>query len=119
MPEVRTLTGGCHCGRVRYEVTTDLASVITCNCSICSKRGFLWTFVEPQQFALRSGEGEQTDYRFNRKVIQHLFCPTCGVESFGRGKTPDGAEKIAVNVRCLDGVDLAALMPMPFDGKRL
>jgi hypothetical protein len=119
MAYAKTYTGGCHCGEVRYEITTDLATVMACNCSICTKRGTLWTFVKPEQFALRSGEGDLRDYQFNKKVIHHLFCSVCGVGSFARGKAPDGSEMIAINVRCLDGVDIAALTPAPFDGRSL
>jgi hypothetical protein len=117
MPEAKTYTGGCHCGHVRYEATTDLAQVISCNCSICSKRGFLWTFVAPGQFALKCEADDLPDYQFNKHVIHHLFCPTCGVESFARGKAPDGKDMVAINVRCLDDVDVAALAPKPFDGR--
>jgi hypothetical protein len=119
MAYVRTYTGGCHCGEVRYEATTDLASVLSCNCSICAKIGALWTFVPPDQFALRSGEDCLNDYQFNTKAIHHLFCSVCGVESFVRGKMPDGSDVVGLNVRCLDGVDLAALQPKPFDGRSL
>jgi len=119
MAEPRTYTGGCHCGQVRYEVTADLDQVLTCNCSICTKRGSLLTFVAPEKFGLRAGGEMLADYQFNKKVIHHLFCPDCGVAPFARGKGPDGKEMIAVNVRCLDDVDVAALKPMPFDGKSL
>jgi hypothetical protein len=111
--------GGCHCGAVRYEVTTDLEKVISCNCSICVKRGSLLTFVPAGEFKLLSGEGTLTDYQFGRKTIHHLFCPSCGIESFAKGQMPDGTKMVAVNVRCLDGVDLASLDPKPFDGKSL
>jgi len=119
MAFAKTYTGGCHCGEVRYETTTDLAAVAACNCSICTKRGTLWTFVGADQFALRSGEECLTDYQFNKKIIHHLFCSVCGVESFARGKAPDGSDMVAVNVRCLDGVDVAGLTPTPFDGKNM
>ena len=118
MPETKTYKGGCHCGRVRFEVTADLGQVIACNCSICSKRGLLLTFVGPQQFALQSGQDDLTDYQFNKKIIHHLFCPDCGVESFARGQKAEG-EMIAINVRCLDDVDIAALKTTPFNGKHL
>jgi hypothetical protein len=119
MAYVKTYTGGCHCGEVRYETTMDLATVMACNCSICTKRGTLWTFVKPEQFALRSGEEDLTDYQFNKKVIHHLFCSVCGIASFARGTAPDGSEMVAINVRCLDGVDIAGLTPAPFDGRSL
>lgn len=120
MADVKTLTGGCHCGRVRFEVTADLSQVLACNCSICTKRGLLLTFVGPESFALRAGdEDDLVDYQFNRHVIHHLFCPVCGVESYARGKKPDGGEMIAVNVRCLDHIELDKLTLTPFDGRSL
>lgn len=118
MGEMKTYSGGCHCGNVSYDVTTDLSQVIQCNCSICTKHGLLLTFVKPEKFALRSGHDDDlTEYRFNKKSIRHLFCPTCGVESFARGTMPDGQEMVAINVRCLRDVDLSALHPMPVDGR--
>jgi hypothetical protein len=119
MAETKNYTGGCHCGQVRYDVTADLSNVLACNCSICNKRGALWTFVTADQFALRAGADELVDYQFNKKIIHHLFCRDCGVGSFSRGQKPDGGEMVAVNVRCLDGVDCASLSPKPFDGRNL
>ena len=117
---MKTHAGGCHCGAVRYEVATDLGQVIACNCSICTKRGLLLTFVKADAFKLTAGsEGTLSDYQFNKKVIHDRFCPACVVESFARGVGPGGAEMVAINVRCLDGVDLHALKLTPFDGKRL
>jgi len=104
---------------VRYEATADLSQVIDCNCSICMKRGALWTFVTPDKFTLQAGDVEVKDCQFGKKSIHHLFCPRCGVGSFSHGKAPDGRDMIAVNVRCLDGVDTASLKHMPFDGKSL
>jgi hypothetical protein len=114
---LKNYTGGCHCGQVRYETTADLSEVIACNCSRCTKLGLLWTFVKPDSFALRSGEDCLIDYQFNRKVIHHLFCCVCGVESFARGTAPDGSETIAINVRCLDDINIATLNLKPFDGR--
>jgi hypothetical protein len=115
----KTYTGGCHCGRVRYQVTADLNRVISCNCSICEKRGLLLAFATPDQFTLTAGQNDLTDYQFNKKVIHHLFCSGCGIESFARGTGPDGREMVAINVRCLDGVDPGTLTPTPFDGRSL
>jgi hypothetical protein len=113
----QTYSGGCHCGKVRYEVTADLSQAISCNCSICHKKGYLLTFVTADQLKLQSGEDMLTDYQFNKKNVHHLFCKECGVGSFGRGTMPDGKEMVAVNVRCLDGVDTSALTFTPVDGK--
>jgi hypothetical protein len=119
MTETKTHAGGCHCGAVRYEATTDLSQALSCNCSICNKRGALWTFLPAPQFRLLKGEDAVTDYQFGKKTIHHLFCTTCGVGSFSRGKAPNGQEMFAVNVRCLDDVDTSALKLTPFDGKAL
>lgn len=113
-----THRGGCHCQAVRYQVELDLsAPVITCNCSICSKSGTMLAFVPAASFELSSGEEALTEYRFNKKAIAHLFCSTCGIRSFARGTMPDGTPVVAVNVRCLDDVDLGALTVQQVDGK--
>ncbi|MFA5900062.1 MAG: GFA family protein [Hyphomicrobium sp.] len=119
MPEVGTYTGSCHCGAVRYEVELSLDQVISCNCSICRKQGLLLAFAPDDKFKLSGGEEQLTDYLFNRKVIHHLFCSTCGVSSFSRGTRPDGVHTVAINVRCLDGVDLDTLNLRKFDGAKL
>ena len=110
-------TGGCQCGAVRYEVTADLDNTVTCNCSRCARLGAILAFAPAPSFKLLSGEDAQTEYRFNKKVIAHLFCSTCGIQSFARGAMTDGTPMVAVNVRCLDGVDPAALSPRAVDGR--
>lgn len=117
MAELKTYQGSCHCGEVRYEVQADLGSVISCNCSMCSRAGYLLAFVPEKQFKLLAGKDALRDYQFNKKVIHHLFCGTCGVRSFGHGIGPDGAETYAVNVRTLEGVDVDALNVRKVNGK--
>jgi hypothetical protein len=113
----QTYEGGCHCGAVRYRAQADLSGVIECNCSHCSKKGFLLAFTPEADFELLSGGDAQTEYKFNKGQIAHLFCTTCGVQSFARGTGPDGAAMAALNVRCLDGVDISALTITLVDGK--
>jgi len=117
MAEARKYTGSCHCGNVRYEVELELGTVIACNCSICSRAGWLLTFVPADKFKLLAGEDSLTDYQFNRKNIHHLFCTTCGVRSFCRGSDKSGNELRGINVRCLEGVDIDALTVNKVDGK--
>jgi hypothetical protein len=119
MAETTTYTGGCHCGAVRYRVSMKLEGAITCNCSICSKTGTVLAFAPATQFDLLTGADALSDYQFGRKRIHHLFCKHCGVRSFGRGAMPDGTATVAVNVRCLDGIDLDAVRVERFDGKRM
>jgi hypothetical protein len=109
--------GGCQCGQVRYAVEVELDALITCNCSRCGKLGSVLAFAPATAFELQRGEEALREYRFNTHNIAHLFCQTCGVESFARGVGPGGVEMAAINVRCLDDVDVFALKAQPFDGK--
>ena len=110
-----TYQGGCQCGRVRFEVTTDLERVTDCNCSICTKKGFLHLIVEPEQFRLLTPADAVTLYQFNTKTAKHYFCPVCGIHSYYIPRShPD---KIDVNVRCLEGVDLQRLTVRSFNGR--
>ena len=107
--------GGCHCGRVRFVVHGDLSTASLCNCSICAKKGFIHLIVLPEDFELVSGAGDLTTYEFNTKTAKHHFCKVCGMHPFYVPRSdPD---KIDVNVRCLDGVDLGSLNLATFDGK--
>lgn len=117
MTETKTWSGGCHCGAVRYEVTMALGDVIACNCSMCGRSGTLLAFVEPSQFVLKSGEDALTDYQFNKHVIHHLFCRVCGIKPFARGVKRDGSPMVAVNARCLDGIEVDKLSIKHVDGR--
>jgi hypothetical protein len=114
MPESKTFTGGCHCGLVRFECTTDLEMVTACNCSICTKKGLHFSFLSPKNFQLRAGDDNLKEYLFNKHAIRHQ---SCGVEVFALGKKPDGAEVVALNVNCIDGIDLARLKMTAIDGR--
>jgi hypothetical protein len=118
MSETKAYEGGCQCGKIRYRVSLDLsAPVIACNCSMCGRSGTLLSFVPAAQFTLLSGGDALTDYLFNKEVIHHLFCNSCGIKSFARGTGRDGGPTVAVNVRCLDDVDQEALNVTKFDGR--
>ena len=115
----KTYTGGCQCGKVRYEAQADSGEVITCNCSRCRKAGPLLSAVAMSDFKLLSGENEMTDYQFNKRAIHHPFCKTCGIESYAYGKGPGGRDMVMLNVRCLDGVDAEQFKVKKFDGASL
>ena len=107
--------GGCHCGRVRFVVQGDLATAALCNCSMCTKKGFVHLIVPLADFELTSGTDDLTTYEFNTKVAKHRFCKVCGIHPFYTPRSdPD---KVDVNVRCLDGVEIESLELAPFDGK--
>jgi hypothetical protein len=110
-----TVTGGCHCGRVRFRVTAPLEGVTECNCSMCDKKGILHWIIPKEAFELLSGQDELTTYTFNTGVAQHHFCRHCGIHSFYVPRSdPD---KIDVNARCLDGVDYRTLPIETFEGR--
>ena len=114
----QTYSGGCQCGKVRYEVSLDIADVIACNCSRCRRLGSLLAFAPVTQFKLLSGDADLTSYAFNRHTIHHKFCSTCGIQSFAIGKNPKtGAEMAAINVRCLDDADADTFRVRKVDGK--
>ncbi len=116
--ERKTHQGGCHCGAVRFEVDIDIDKyeAIDCNCSICTKKGFLHLLVPPEQFRLLSGEDALCTYTFNTGVAKHHFCGTCGIHSFYRPRSHPGWYD--VNLRCLDGEALNEFRVVPFDGKQ-
>jgi hypothetical protein len=109
--------GSCHCGKVAFQVDGDLPTeALSCNCSYCRRKGLLLTFVPADRFTLSSGSEDLQEYRFNSHRIEHLFCRTCGTQSFSVGRGPDGAEVRAINLRCVPAVDLQALKINPYDG---
>lgn len=113
---MRTHTGGCHCGRVRFQVIAAAhIDVSECNCSICNKVGFLHLIVPAERFKLLSGGEALTTYTFNTGVAKHLFCSICGVKSFYVPRShPDG---ISVNARCIDEGSIESMSVRPFDGR--
>ena len=112
-------TGSCHCGSIAFEVEGTIESVLECNCSICRKRGHLLWFVPRSALKLTKTIVNLGTYRFNKQVIAHHYCVVCGVGPFGEGSDPKGNAMAAVNVRCLDGVDLKALKVVEHDGLSL
>ena len=109
--------GRCHCGRIAFEVEGELAQAMECNCSHCSKKGYLLWFVPRAQLRLATSENKLATYTFNKHVIKHHFCPQCGCAPFGVGADPSGAAMAAINVRCLHDIELAALDIVPVDGR--
>lgn len=112
-------SGSCHCGAVRFSVEGEIEQAIDCNCSHCSRKGFLLWFVPRQALTILSEAEQLSTYTFNRHVIKHQFCAVCGCQPFGLGRMPDGTETAAINIRCLEGVELESIARVPFDGRAL
>ena len=101
--------GGCQCGAVRYAVELSLDQPVTCNCSRCQRLGAVLAFAPKAGFTLEQGADATTEYLFNKGAIHHLFCKTCGIQSYSEALAPDGRAMVAINVNCLDGVDPRAV----------
>lgn len=110
-------TGSCHCGGIRFEADGDIDQAMSCNCSICSRKGSLLWFVPRPSFRLLTPESAVSTYTFNKHVIKHRFCSNCGIHPFGEGVDPKGNATAAINIRCLEGIDLQAIPVKHFDGR--
>jgi hypothetical protein len=112
-----TFRGSCHCGRIKYVVDEDPPTeAMECNCSICRKKGYLHHFTTPDKFSLEGSRDDLTVYEFNKHVIRHQFCRTCGAAPFAEGTGPGGQPMTEINLRCADDLDLSRLKIVPFDG---
>jgi hypothetical protein len=108
--------GGCHCGRVWFEVLAPAEiDAIECNCSICRRMGFVHLIISKARFKLLQGSEYLSTYRFNTGVARHLFCKVCGIKSFYVPRSnPVG---YSVNVRCLDPNTVKRINVRQFDGQ--
>jgi len=111
--------GSCHCGKVAFETEGEIKEALACNCSICQRKGSLLWFVPRETFHLLTPEENSRSYTFNKHKIEHRFCPECGIHVYGEGKTPNGQAMAAVNVRCIEGLELDGIPVKHFDGRSL
>ncbi len=112
-------TGSCHCGNVKFEVEGTIDQALSCNCSMCQRKGALLWFVPRDALSLLTPEQSASAYLFNKHVIRHRFCPTCGIHLYGEGTDPNGRAMAAINIRCLADIDLDAVPVVKFDGRSL
>ena len=109
--------GSCRCGAVAFVVEIDLEPVTECKCCICRRKGHLLAFAPRGALNVLQGEENLSTYTFNSHRIQHRFCATCGVATFGEGRKPTGEATAAINVRCLEDVELSDPKITPFNGR--
>jgi len=114
-----THAGSCHCGQIAFEVDGEFPSALVCNCSYCRRAGHMLAFTTPNRFRLKTPEKGVSTYLFNKQVISHHFCNTCGITTHGGGVGPDGKRMVAVNLRCVPDIDLDTLKIDRFDGAKL
>lgn len=114
-----TYKGSCHCGRVAFEVEGEIKGAVACNCSICQRKGSLLWFVPQEKLHLLTPDDAASTYTFNKHVIKHRFCPVCGMHPYGEGESPTGNIVAAINIRCLEDIDLSSIPVKYFDGRSL
>jgi len=112
-----SFTGSCHCGALRYECDGTPEEAMTCNCSICRRKGAVLYFADPERVRFTMSV-EPTLYRFNTDVVAHAFCPVCGIATHARPEVPGQPPKVALNLRASD-LDLATIRTWEFDGAAL
>ncbi|MBL0371912.1 GFA family protein [Rhizobium sp. KVB221] len=108
--------GSCHCGAIAFEVEGTFTQAIDCNCSLCRRRGGLLAFVPAGNLRLRTPVERLSTYRFNKQVIQHHFCSTCGTAPFSEGEGKDGEKSAMINLRCIPEFDLDSVEVVKFNG---
>lgn len=111
--------GSCHCGRIAFEVDGTLEGAMTCNCSMCQRKGAVMWFVPRDKLRLLTPEKDAGTYLFNKHAIKHRYCSVCGIHPFGEGTDPKGVRTAAVNIRCLEGIELEKIPTTHFDGRSL
>ena len=109
--------GSCHCGKVAFEVEGEMTEAMSCNCSMCSRRGSLLWFVQRDKLTLLTLEQDASTYMFNKQVIKHRFCANCGIHPCGEARDAKGNLTAAVNILCLDDFDLSFVPVKLFDGR--
>ncbi|MDQ8034855.1 aldehyde-activating protein [Bordetella genomosp. 1] len=109
--------GSCHCGRIAFSVSGKVEGALSCNCSICRRKGALLWFVPREQLVLDTPAADMATYQFNQHLIKHHFCPVCGIHPFGEAHDPQGRAMAAVNLRCLEDVDLDSVPVQHYDGR--
>ena len=111
--------GSCHCGNVAFEVEGDIDRALACNCSMCQRKGSLLWFTPRENLKLLSPEDAAATYTFKKHAIRHRFCATCGIHPYAEAIDPKGNPTAAINIRCIEGIDLDAIPVKHFDGRAL
>jgi len=111
--------GSCHCGRIAFEVEGTIDRAMSCNCSICQRKGSLLWFVPRENLRLLTPEENASTYTFNKHAIKHHFCAVCGIHPYAEASDKGGKPMAAINIRCLEGIELDSVPVSQFDRRSL
>jgi hypothetical protein len=111
--------GSCHCGKVAFEAEGEIKQALSCNCSMCQRKGSLLWFIPRENMRLLTPDEAASTYLFNKHAIRHRFCATCGIHPYAEAKDREGKPTAAINIRCLEGVDIESIPVQHFDGRAL
>jgi hypothetical protein len=109
--------GSCHCGNIAFEVEGEIKAALACNCSLCQRKGSLLWFMPLAALKLLTPVSALSTYTFNKHIIKHHFCKTCGIHPYGEGVAADGNAMAAINIRCLEDIDLQSIPVQHYDGR--
>ncbi|HEY5896584.1 MAG TPA: GFA family protein [Burkholderiales bacterium] len=111
--------GSCHCGGIAFEAEGEIKDVLSCNCSMCQRKGSLLWFIPRDRFRLLTPERDASTYTFNKHFIKHRFCGKCGIHPYAEAADKSGQPMAAINVRCLEGVEPESFPVKHFNGRAL
>jgi hypothetical protein len=111
--------GSCHCGNVSFEVEGEIKGAVACTCSICQRKGSLLWFVPREELKLLTPESAASTYAFNKHIVKHRFCSVCGIHPYAEGVDQKGNAMAAINIRCIENIDLESVPVQNYEGRSL
>ena len=106
------LKGSCHCGVIKFQVNISLKDVRRCNCSICSRKGFVMGSAPVDVLTIISGKKYLSTYKWNTNVAEHYFCKICGISTHHKRRS--NPNEYGYNIACIEGFEMSWIENAPF-----